>query len=674
MNKLFTLVSILCAAGAYSQTISVNWERMYGDASSTDTYYDEGFAATESSAGLYVGAGYRQSAPTNGQSDVFLVKTNSDGTGSAESNFGTVGQEKAYGIIATSDNNLLIAADLNAGAGLMKIDNAGTVLFSTSYAPTGLFRKVIETSGGDYVAVGYKDVGGNDKDFYIVKTNSSGTLIWEKVINATGEQIAYSVIEAANGDYILCGTTNPALNIDAAVIRVDATGTTVVWNQTFSSANNDGAYDIIDVTTGGTESYAFTGTTNGTTFLKFINSSGVETSNVEYNQGFALATAYSLLKLANGNILMAGECSGGSAAGRDGLYNLVDASGALLTSLVHDALSYFQDNNAWNIFLASNGNVIVCGSANSLNGYPELHLMELAISGSSNAAPSVQGDIASTPQDTPIDITVMANDSDSDGSLLASSITITTQPTNGTVSVNTTTGVITYTPNAGYTGSDSFVYSICDNGTPQLCGTATVSITVTAVVTNQAPVAVDDNGGVVVAGGTALVNVLTNDTDPDGNPTPTSGHTVDLDLVTGGVQTTFTATSPNVTWTYNTATGELTCAPAFGVVGAVTITYSLCDAGAMCDNAVVTFDAVVGLDENTLLTNVYPNPVKDVIRIVTANEKATSASIVSMDGKIVANVAVVENTINVPAIKAGMYILEVNFAKGAVSRSTFIKE
>lgn len=673
MNKLVTLsVASLLASGAFSQTISVNWEQIYGDASTTDTYYDEGFAATENSSGQYVGAGYRQSAPTNGQSDVFIVKTNSDGTSPAESNFGGAGQEKAYGIIATSDNHLLMATDNNAGAGLLKVDNSGNLVFHTSYAPTGIFRKVIETSGGDYVAAGYKDVGGNDKDFFIVKVNSSGTLIWERVINAVGEQIAYSVIETSNGEYIVCGTTNPATNIDGSLIRLDASGA-VVWNKTISSGSNDGVYDVIDVS-GASESYAYTGTTNGTTFLKFADGAGTETATNEYSQGFSSATAYSMLRLANGNILMAGECLGGSAAGRDGLFNLVSPTGSIITSLVHDAKSFFQDNHTWSIFLASNGNVIACGPANSLNAYPELHLMELAISGGTNAAPTVQGDAASTPQDTPVDISVMANDSDSDGSLLASSITITTQPTNGTVSVNTTTGVITYTPNAGYTGSDSFVYSICDNGTPQLCGTATVSITVTAVTTNQSPVAVDDNGGTVVAGGTAMINVLTNDTDPDGNPTPTSGHTVDLDLVTAGVQTTLNATSPSVTWTYNTATGELTCAPAVGVVGTVTITYQLCDAGALCDDAVVTFDAVVGLDENTLVTKVYPNPVKNVIRIETANEKAVTAKIISMDGKIVATTIVTENEINVPAIKTGTYVLEVAFANGSVSRSIFIKE
>jgi hypothetical protein len=42
-------------------------------------------------------------------------------------------------------------------------------------------------------------------------------------------------------------------------------------------------------------------------------------------------------------------------------------------------------------------------------------------------------------------------------------------------------GTITFTPNAGFTGVTTFVYEICDNGSPALCATATVTITVSVV-------------------------------------------------------------------------------------------------------------------------------------------------------------------------------------------------
>ena len=63
-------------------------------------------------------------------------------------------------------------------------------------------------------------------------------------------------------------------------------------------------------------------------------------------------------------------------------------------------------------------------------------------------------------------------------------------PANGTA-VDNGDGTITYTPDANWFGTDTFTYQVCDNGTPSLCDTATVTITVNPV--NDAPVAVDDS-------------------------------------------------------------------------------------------------------------------------------------------------------------------------------------
>jgi hypothetical protein len=94
-----------------------------------------------------------------------------------------------------------------------------------------------------------------------------------------------------------------------------------------------------------------------------------------------------------------------------------------------------------------------------------------------NIPPIANDDVASTNEDTPVVINVPSNDTDSNG-LNLSSVSITTPPVNGTLTVNSSTGNITYTPNLNYSGSDSFVYTICDNGIPVMCDQATVTITV----------------------------------------------------------------------------------------------------------------------------------------------------------------------------------------------------
>ncbi|MCE3295405.1 MAG: hypothetical protein K0R65_1119 [Crocinitomicaceae bacterium] len=95
-----------------------------------------------------------------------------------------------------------------------------------------------------------------------------------------------------------------------------------------------------------------------------------------------------------------------------------------------------------------------------------------------NIPPAAVNDVANTAFNTPVVVNVLSNDSDSDGSLVPSSVTVTVQSPNGTTSVNTTTGAITFTPNSGFSGAATFTYRICDNGTPQMCSTATVTVNV----------------------------------------------------------------------------------------------------------------------------------------------------------------------------------------------------
>ncbi|MGE0756179.1 MAG: DVUA0089 family protein, partial [Pirellulaceae bacterium] len=77
-------------------------------------------------------------------------------------------------------------------------------------------------------------------------------------------------------------------------------------------------------------------------------------------------------------------------------------------------------------------------------------------------------------------INVLSNDSDSDGSLVPSTVTIASGAANGTTAVNPQTGAITYTPNAGFDGVDVFQYTVRDNQ-GGVSNPATVTVTVTPV-------------------------------------------------------------------------------------------------------------------------------------------------------------------------------------------------
>ena len=134
-----------------------------------------------------------------------------------------------------------------------------------------------------------------------------------------------------------------------------------------------------------------------------------------------------------------------------------------------------------------------------------------------NDAPVAVADSYSTAEDTALTVVapgVLANDTDADSDPLTA-IKV-TDPAHGTLTLNGD-GSFSYTPAADYSGPDSFTYKANDG--PAESNVATVSLTVTPV--NDAPVAVADSYSTAEDTAltvTALLGVLANDTDADGNP------------------------------------------------------------------------------------------------------------------------------------------------------------
>ncbi|RFM28391.1 beta strand repeat-containing protein, partial [Chitinophaga silvisoli] len=223
------------------------------------------------------------------------------------------------------------------------------------------------------------------------------------------------------------------------------------------------------------------------------------------------------------------------------------------------------------------------------NGVPSLcdsGVVRFAVIAVNDAPVAVDDDVTVT-EDVAATGNVLTNDSDPEGNALAASLV--TAPVNGTVILNAD-GSFTYTPNANFNGADSLVYQVCDNGTPSLCDSGVVRFTVTSV--NDAPVAVDDNVTVTedVAG---IGNVLTNDSDPEGNA-------LTANLVTAPV---------NGTVVLN-ADGSFTYTPNANFNGSDSLVYQVCDNGtpSLCDSGVVRFtvtsvnDAPVAVDDNVTVT------------------------------------------------------------------------
>jgi hypothetical protein len=156
---------------------------------------------------------------------------------------------------------------------------------------------------------------------------------------------------------------------------------------------------------------------------------------------------------------------------------------------------------------------------------------------------------------------VTANDSDLDGDPIFIGA-FPAPPAHGGLS-NLGNGNVSYCPNYGYIGADSFTYQICD---PQnACATGTVSLN----VVNQPPNAGTDSYN--VHGPTVIGPFLTNDSDPDGDA-----------LTCGGGGHECIQTFPQHGTLSGLATDRWSYGPMYGYTGSDSFTYTVCDDLGLC--------------------------------------------------------------------------------------------
>jgi hypothetical protein len=178
--------------------------------------------------------------------------------------------------------------------------------------------------------------------------------------------------------------------------------------------------------------------------------------------------------------------------------------------------------STWNLFnntLDTVSNTLITANANSSDRKEIILDTSICVIPCTNHAPSAVNDFPPciTVNDS-TKINVLANDSDPDGdSLLVSVLSV----KHGTAQV-LSNKQIKYIPNSGFTGNDTIQYIISDTSCFPLSDTAFAVICVNVVITpctNHAPSAVNDFVSTCIdLCSNASVNILANDSDPDGDP------------------------------------------------------------------------------------------------------------------------------------------------------------
>ncbi|PQJ81018.1 hypothetical protein [Polaribacter porphyrae] len=220
-----------------------------------------------------------------GNYDFWVVKIDENGNLIWEKNFGFSGSDQAFVIKQVSDNSILLGGSLDVTASggqgnskvankhaggdywLIKIDINGNKLWSKYYG--GLFTDTLldiaETDNGNYILTGFSDSADTNisnnlgtYDYWVVKVDNSGTLLWEKNFGGSEIDEAYAISKTPEDAFLIVGNSR-SLDKDISknngssdiwVIKIDVDGK-LLWEKNFGGSSFEGAKKIIPFSNGG---------------------------------------------------------------------------------------------------------------------------------------------------------------------------------------------------------------------------------------------------------------------------------------------------------------------------------------------------------------------------------------------------------------------------------------
>ncbi|MGZ3883290.1 MAG: T9SS type A sorting domain-containing protein [Bacteroidia bacterium] len=187
----------------------VRWEKAYGGFNN-----DIGRQVVQLADSGYVIAGYTNSQG-NGGYDVYLVRTDKNGTLIWQKTFGGMDWDFAYDLRQTADNGYLICGStMSSGRGgndgyIIKTDANGVLQWSKTYGGSGddEFRSMVLTYNNLYAFAGttksYGDVNG---DCWLFKTDLNGDSVLHAKYGSNKMQFINDIAENPNNhNFILCG-------------------------------------------------------------------------------------------------------------------------------------------------------------------------------------------------------------------------------------------------------------------------------------------------------------------------------------------------------------------------------------------------------------------------------------------------------------------------------------
>jgi hypothetical protein len=273
-----------------------------------------------------------------GSNDAYLVKTDANGNMLWNRTYGGPLNESACVVWPTNDGGYALACITNSyGAGghdawLLKTDANGNLQWNKTYGGTGedMAWIVLQTADGGYLLGGSTaSFGAGSHDAWLIKTDANGNMLWNKTYGAAGSDDVGTLMPTADGGYLLVCYTTSFGGYKGWLFKTDSAGN-LQWNKTYGL----GAVSWFDLGTQTADGgYAFTGVTYPTAkrdaWLVKTDASGNMLWNKTYG-GAGDDQGFCVMQMDDGGYLIQGMTSSFGAGGVDGWLFKTDSSGNML--------------------------------------------------------------------------------------------------------------------------------------------------------------------------------------------------------------------------------------------------------------------------------------------------------------------------------------------------------
>jgi len=351
------------------------WSRTFGGSEG-----DAGFSVEETTDGGFIITGNTGSYG-NGSRDVYLIKTDSNGTELWSKTFGGSEGDYGYSVAEADDEGFIITGYTrsygNEGADvyLLKTDMNGNELWSKTFGGIGydIGAFVEETLDGGFIITGSSSYGNGGIDAYLIRTNMNGTELWSKTFGGSEDDYGYSVEETSDGGFIITGLTysygNGGENADVYLVKTDMNGTEL-WSKTFGGSEYDLGYSVEETLDGGfivagyTYSYG-NGGENADVYLVKTDMNGTELWSKTFG-GSEYDLGYSVEETLDGGFIVAGYTYSYGNGGPDVYLLKTDMNG---TELWSKTFGGSEGNIGYFVEETSDGGFIVTGYTNIDENY-----------------------------------------------------------------------------------------------------------------------------------------------------------------------------------------------------------------------------------------------------------------------------------------------------------------